>query len=75
MRPKSLAQIGYDAYSKAVGGKAFNGDPLPDFADIPTKIKDAWLDASISIALEVRQRDRDNAVRFDSIVADLNGSA
>jgi hypothetical protein len=43
-----LAEHLYAAYCNAVGGKAFNGDPLPDwatFAADPTKAKqrDAWL--------------------------------
>jgi hypothetical protein len=44
-----LAQKAYDKYSKGVGGKAFNGDPLPswdDFAADPSKKKQVqgWLD-------------------------------
>ena len=40
----------YEAYCVAVGGKAFNGDPLPDWATFradPTKRKqsDAWVES------------------------------
>lgn len=36
------ARIAYDAYSVAIGGKAFNGDDLPEFERVPEKIRDAW---------------------------------
>lgn len=41
----------YEAYSKSVGGVAFNGDPLPnweEFSEDPSKKKqsNAWLDAA-----------------------------
>ena len=43
-----LAGVLYTEYCEAVGGKAFNGDPLPDwstFSNDPTKTKqsNAWL--------------------------------
>lgn len=40
-----LARIAYDAYCESVGGKAFNGDNLPPFDDVPQRIKNAWLAA------------------------------
>jgi hypothetical protein len=49
-----LARIGYDAYCTAVGGKAFNGDDLPAFDNVPQRIKDAWLVASTAIKEEIR---------------------
>ena len=41
----------YETYCKSVGGKAFNGDPLPDwktFRADPSKKKqsDAWVDVA-----------------------------
>jgi hypothetical protein len=55
-----VAEELYTAYCAAVGGKAFNGDPLPDwktFAADPTKKKqcDAWLataDRALQLLLE-----------------------
>lgn len=43
-----LAGVMYTSYCKSVGGKAFNGDPLPDwdeFSTDPSKKKksDAWI--------------------------------
>lgn len=45
---ETLAEVLYEEYCKAVGGTAFNGDPLPDwdtfYAD-PNKVKqaNAWI--------------------------------
>lgn len=41
----------YESYCRAVGGKAFNGDPLPDwttFRSDPSKQKqsDAWVETA-----------------------------
>ena len=41
----------YEEYCRAVGGKAFNGDPLPNWAEFradPTKAKqsEAWICAA-----------------------------
>lgn len=54
MDPKTLAAgVAYTAYTKAVGGKAFNGEPLPsweEFATHPDKQKqaEAWVQAAIA---------------------------
>jgi len=46
-----VAEELYTAYCKAVGGVAFNGDPLPSWAEFsadPSKTKqsNAWLEAA-----------------------------
>ena len=46
----------YETYCKSVGGKAFNGDPLPswtDFSQDPSKQKQvsAWMDVAIEAAV------------------------
>jgi hypothetical protein len=41
---EELTQIAYESYCNSVGGKAFNGDPLPswkEFAADPAKFKQA----------------------------------
>ncbi|GAA0494145.1 hypothetical protein Ade02nite_20640 [Paractinoplanes deccanensis] len=53
-----LARIAYDAYCTAVGGKAFNGDDLPAFDDVPQRIKDAWIVAATAVADKVREESR-----------------
>lgn len=47
----TVAERLYTAYCQSVGGKAFNGDPLPNwetFVNDPTKEKQskAWLDVA-----------------------------
>ena len=44
---ESKAEVLYTTYCGAVGGKAFNGDPLPDWKDFASDPKkqvqaDAW---------------------------------
>jgi hypothetical protein len=53
--PAELAQIGYDAYCAAVGGKAFNGDDLPTFYAVPQYIRDAWIESAAAVADRVRE--------------------
>lgn len=48
---KNLAGLMYEAYCEAVGGLAFNGDPLPkweEFVNDKTKIKqvNGWIKAA-----------------------------
>lgn len=42
-------EIGYIAYADAVGWRAVNGDQLPQWADLPDRIRSAWDDASYAI--------------------------
>ena len=54
---EQLAGQLYTAYCKAVGGVAFNGDPLPDWAEFRAdagkkKQSDAWI-VTAETALEV----------------------
>lgn len=51
MDQETLAQRLYERYCLSVGGKAFNGDPLPswqEFRNDPSKTKQAtaWLDVA-----------------------------
>lgn len=49
----TAAKIAYDAYCAAVGGKAFNGDTLPEFEATPERIQKAW-DEAVKAVLEAR---------------------
>lgn len=45
------AEAAYEAYTTAVGGVAFNGDPLPDWAtqrQRNPRIADAWRAAALA---------------------------
>jgi len=50
---KYAPQIGYEAYCKSCGGKAFNGDPLPTWEDLPDVIKRHWRAAAETIRVYV----------------------
>lgn len=52
-----LAEVAYDAYCAAVGGKAFNGDDLPPFAAVPEHIQRAWVVAVAAVAGRIREGD------------------
>lgn len=48
-----VAQAAYEAYCETVGGVAFNGDPLPDWAtqrQRNPRIADAWRAAAKAAA-------------------------
>lgn len=45
-------KVGYDAYADAVGWRAYNGDALPQWSDLPEKIRSAWDDAAYAIVEE-----------------------
>lgn len=54
-----LTEINYESYCAAVGGIAFNGDPLPtweDFSADPNKAKQAqaWRGATAAVIAHVK---------------------
>lgn len=51
----ALGKLAWDTYSKAVGGKAFNGDPLPTWEDMKKDDKkqnlvEAWKKTAKAVA-------------------------
>jgi hypothetical protein len=48
-QPDYYGRAGYDAYSKAKGGVAVNGDVLPPFDDCPADVRAAWNAAAEAI--------------------------
>lgn len=58
MSTRNRAKIGYDAYVKAVGGKAFNGDDLPPFERLPERIAAAWAVTADAIEDSIRGEQR-----------------
>ena len=50
-----FAQVGYEAYAKACGGVAVNGDKLPTWNELRPKIQDNWL-ASIDEVIDTYVR-------------------
>jgi hypothetical protein len=37
-----IAESAYRAYGVVTGNRNFRGDPMPEFADLPPKIRAAW---------------------------------
>lgn len=47
------AHLAWDTYKKSVGGKSFNGDPLPEWYEVCEKsprIANAWRDVAKALA-------------------------
>ncbi len=58
-----VAKLAYDAYAVVTGGKNYAGLPMPQYADLPGKIKEAW-HAAILVAGEEFENDHvDHAPR------------
>lgn len=47
--PKPLGQIAYEAYGQVTEFKNFRGDPMPEWPDLPDKIREAWEAAAEAI--------------------------
>lgn len=47
----TYGEIAYDAYCESVGGKAYNGEPLPAFKDIAKEsVRRGWEAAAGAVA-------------------------
>lgn len=44
-----LAREAYEAYAQAVGGRAVNGDVLPEWSKLTIVIRDAWTRAQVAV--------------------------
>ena len=47
--PETLAALAYDAYGGTTDHKNYQGNPMPAWADLPPKIKAAWIAATKAI--------------------------
>jgi hypothetical protein len=43
-----LGRIAYTAYAASTGGKTFDGRDMPQWIDVPMRIKDAWQAAAVA---------------------------
>lgn len=46
---KSMGEVAFDAYNTAVGGKTWDGKPIPPWAEVSTKVKIGWQRAARAI--------------------------
>ena len=62
--PRTLGQVGFEAYTAHTGGRAYDGSPLPGWADILVReagvprVTAAWEAAAGAIAARARDPDR-----------------
>lgn len=48
--PCYLGKIAYEQYAVRREWKTFNGDPMPQWAEVQVGIRDAWCDAAVAVA-------------------------
>jgi hypothetical protein len=56
MDEKELALIAYTAYGRVTDFKNFQGNPMPQWAELPEKIQEAWI-ASVQAVLVATAED------------------
>lgn len=55
---RSIAESAYKSYAANTGNKNFKGDPMPEWNDLPIKIRTAWEAATRQIIqIAVRPQD------------------
>jgi hypothetical protein len=42
----------YYAYASVTAGKNFQGNPMPEWQDLPAKIREAWIMATVTAHLQ-----------------------
>lgn len=53
---QELAKVAYLAYRDAVGRKAVNGDLLPGWETLPTRIRCAWMETTRVVCSNIADR-------------------
>lgn len=46
MNEEEIAKLSYQAYGQVTGNKNFQGNPMPDWENLPEKIQHAWIFAT-----------------------------
>lgn len=64
---EAIVFVAWDAYKKAVGGRAFNGDPLPDWDEMANDQSKsvqawAWRDAIKAAIMAYEELNKKNAL-------------
>lgn len=49
-RVEQLAKIGYAAYGDKAEWRAYNGETMPEWVDLPEHIRERWIAAAIAIS-------------------------
>jgi len=56
MEDKTLGQIAFEAYNEAVGGKTWDGKPIPAWQDVSEKVRNGWNKAAVAVLLEKQRQ-------------------
>lgn len=73
---KSLGQIAFEAYGAAVGGKTYDGKPIPQWSEVKPTIQQGWeaaADAASAQSTLVQMPAGDDAVIWGSMLATYRG--
>lgn len=60
MNDLTLAEIAYRAYGKRTAWKNYQGQPMPDWFELPATIQSAWRAAAWAVVAEWVARDNEN---------------
>lgn len=56
MNTKTLGQVAFEAYSAAVGGKTYDGKPIPQWHEVRAEIQQGWEAAAKVAAYTIREK-------------------
>ena len=63
---RSPGEVAFNAYRRAVGGKAYNGEPLPTWDEVKAKtprIRDAWEDSARHVRAQQKREIAERRIR------------
>lgn len=46
---ENLGEVAFNAYREAVGGKAYDGTPIPEWTEISEAVQQAWKEAGFAV--------------------------
>lgn len=60
--PMEIAKIAYDAYGHSRDHRSYQGDPMPEWDELPDPIKEAWMEAAGAVIRELLYQSRPKGV-------------
>lgn len=49
MSDDTLGRIAFEAYSRAMNGKTYDGKPIPKWEDLSEAVREGWRQATIAV--------------------------
>jgi hypothetical protein len=65
MANTTLGQIAFEAYNEAVGGKTWDGKPIPAWAEINEKVRNGWEQSALAV---VREKQKEVASKIGLVM-------